>query len=109
MEVTVFFIQIFIKACVLFSPILFTFLVLIIGLGQVVGRCENWSRFEAFYWSFITAFTVGYGDIRPERIFARMLTLIISIVGIMFTGMLVSITVACATRAFNEFYPQYFS
>jgi hypothetical protein len=33
-------------------------------LGLVVGRKEGWSRFDSVYWSFITATTVGYGDIR---------------------------------------------
>lgn len=83
-------------------PLLGFFTLIIILLGQWVGRIENWSKFDAFYWSFITACTVGFGDIRPQKIFAKVLAILIAFIGIMYTGMIVSITVTATTETFKK-------
>ena len=83
-------------------PLFMMFCVLVIILGQIVGRMEGWTRFDALYWSFITAFTVGYGDIRPTLKPAKVLSIIIALLGILFTGLLVAMTVNAATIAFNK-------
>jgi voltage-gated potassium channel len=44
------------------------------------------------YWSFITALTIGYGDIRPDKKSTRILSVIIGMLGIMFTGIIVAAT-----------------
>ena len=46
-------------------------------LGQLVGKREGWSRFDSFYWSFITATTVGYGDVRPTKTVPRIFAMVI--------------------------------
>lgn len=83
-------------------PLFMMFCVLVMILGQIVGRMEGWTRFDALYWSFITAFTVGYGDIRPTLKPAKVLSIIIALLGILFTGLLVAMTVNAATIAFNK-------
>jgi voltage-gated potassium channel len=71
-------------------------------LGQLVGKIENWGKFDTLYWSFITALTVGYGDIRPLKKRSKALAVIIALLGIMFTGVFVAITVESASRALNK-------
>jgi len=49
--------------------------------GLVAGRKEGWSRFDSVYWSFITATTVGYGDIRPVKRASKISAVVIALLG----------------------------
>jgi len=100
-EFTLSFLELFLRGVELIFPILLFFISLIVVLGQVVGRIEGWSRFDSFYWSFITAMTVGYGDIRPVKRSAKAVSLVIALLGVMFTGVIVALTVTTATDAFR--------
>ena len=81
------------------SPLLLSLAMAVTVLGQVVGKKEGWLPFESFYWSFITATTVGYGDIRPTKRASRILAILIALVGLTFTGILVAVAVHSATIA----------
>ena len=105
MEFTLLFLELFLKALRLGFPLLLFFFLLITLLGQWVGKLEGWSRFDAFYWSFITALTVGYGDFRPSCRKSKTLALVTATVGIMFSGVFVAVTVASATEAFHRYMP----
>jgi hypothetical protein len=80
-------------------PLLLTLAAAIILLGQVVGKTEGWSRFDSFYWSFITATTVGYGDIRPVKRGSKLVALLIAVLGLLLTGFLIALAVRAATVA----------
>ena len=70
-------------------------------LGLIVGHIEAWRKFDAIYWAFITALTVGYGDIRPMKKKSRLLSIIIGCLGLMLGGIIVALTVEAASRSFN--------
>ena len=78
----------FIKCFLLFlplvAPIILFLVALVIILGQWVSYIEKWKKFDGLYWSFITATTVGYGDIRPLKKLSRVLAVIIAIIGLIF-------------------------
>ena len=81
------------------SPLLLSLAAAITLLGQIAGKYEGWSRFDSFYWSFITATTVGYGDIRPRQRGPRLTAIIIALLGLTFTGILIAVAVRAATLA----------
>ena len=82
-------------------PLTLTLLAVITVLGQVVGPKEGWSRFESFYWAFITATTVGYGDLRPLRRGSRIVAVLIAFLGLMLTGIVIAVAVHAATLALD--------
>jgi len=75
---------------------------IIILLGQVVCKAEKWGRFDALYWSLITATTVGYGDIRPIKKTSKILSILIACTGLMLAGIIVSITLTSTNMAFEK-------
>jgi len=106
MEFTFLYLQYFVERLVLAGPILGMQTLLIGFLGLVVGRLESWSRFDAVYWAFVTASTVGYGDFRPLRRFSKILSILIALVGVIFTGIIVALAINAATLSFKEIHLQ---
>ena len=102
MEFTFAFLHLCLLGIYLLTPPLVFLLALIIILGQVAGKIEGWERPNALYWSFITALTIGYGDIRPTKKSTKLLSILIGLTGIIFTGILVAITVTAATKSLSN-------
>jgi len=99
MDFTIDYLLLFFMALKLAAPLLVFSVVLIMLLGLIVGRRESWGRFDSIYWAFITATTVGYGDIRPIEPLSRALSILIALVGMTFTGILVALAIYAATTA----------
>ena len=53
-----------------------------LALGLLTGFVERWSVGDAVYFTFITGFTIGYGDLVPRQTLARVLA-----IGIGFSGL----------------------
>ncbi len=102
MEITFRFVRIFFYGLELASPLLLSLALLITLLGQIVGFRESWSRFDSLYWAFITATTVGYGDIRPVARLSKILSVLIALTGIIFTGIIVALAINAATITFSN-------
>jgi voltage-gated potassium channel len=81
------------------APVLLTLAAVITILGQLVGRKEGWPPFDSFYWSFVTATTVGYGDFRPVGRGSRIIAILIALLGLTLTGILIAIAVHAGSFA----------
>ncbi len=101
MDFTLKFLDIFFKGLYLAGPLLLFFVCVIVVLGQIVGKIEKWRKFDAFYWSFVTATTVGYGDLRPEGKGAKCLSIIIAFTGLIFTGIIIAIALESVSLTFS--------
>ena len=82
-----------------FSPLLLFLTATIMLLGYVAGKWEGWSRTDSFYWAFVTATTVGYGDFHPIRRRSRIMAIVIAVLGLLATGIIVALGVNAATKA----------
>lgn len=102
MDFVLTFLKTFFTIFYLTLPLLLFIMLVITFLGQIVGRIESWKKFDALYWSFITATTVGYGDIRPLTRTSKVLSVFIALTGIVFTGIVVAVAVQSVTYAFTE-------
>jgi Ion channel len=70
-------------------PVLSAIIVIQLALGLLTGFVEGWSVGDAVYFTFITGFTIGYGDLVPRHTLARALA-----IGIGFSGLLITAVIA---------------
>ncbi|GAB6149741.1 potassium channel family protein [Clostridium novyi] len=75
-----------------------TIIVVIIGAYSITF-VEKMEFKDALWWSFVTATTVGYGDISPKTGLGRIIAVILTIIGISFISML---TGTIATYCLNK-------
>ncbi len=78
-------------------PILSGILSAIIGLGLLAGILEGWSLGESFYFAFISGLTIGYGDLAPTTLAARMIAVMIGLCGVLLTALVAAIAVRALT------------
>ena len=71
---------------------------IILGIAVVIRHLEKMPLGESLYFSFITGLTIGYGDIVVKTPLARLLAVLLGLIGIIFTG----IMVAAALRAVEK-------
>ena len=79
-------------------PILSALVALIVGLGLVAGLIEGWSVQDSIYFAFVSGLTIGYGDLAPKTLPARIVAVIIGICGVM----LAALVAAVAVKAFES-------
>ncbi len=102
MDITLTFIELFVLGLISFSPLILTLAVVVVVFSLVVRRLEGWDVFDALYWSMITATTVGYGDIRPTKRWSKLLSVMIAFIGLVFTGIVVSLAVHAASTSLSK-------
>jgi voltage-gated potassium channel len=93
MEFTLWFIHTFFWMLVLASPLLVFLGLLVFLFGLRVNKIEGWNLglVGTFYYSFITATTIGYGDFCPKKKLSRVLAIVIGFIGLVLTGIVVAI------------------
>jgi|GEM_PF-1034877 voltage-gated potassium channel len=82
---------------------LYLMLLSLIMIGAaVIAATEKVSFGKAVYFAFITGLTVGYGDIVPTTAPGRVVSVLMGLIGILFTGMVVATAVEATRHAWEE-------
>jgi voltage-gated potassium channel len=97
MGMTIDFLNYFFRIIFFISPIIVALAASIIIMGLFVGKIEKWSRFDSLYYTFITATTIGYGDMRPTKKICKILAVFIGLQGLILTGIIVASAVTSIT------------
>ena len=97
------------KFLTVFGGMLWAGLPLFLGLGVIIaivaiaaGRREGWSNADSLYYGFITATTVGYGDMTPATGLGKVYAIILAMIGLVFTGIMVALAVEAAGTVFDQ-------
>jgi len=93
MKTSLRFLKIFFISLGYLAPIWLTLVAIIFGLGVVIAHVENLPPGDGIYFAWVTAFTVGYGDIVPGGPLSRMCALAVALTGMIFTGVWVAVAV----------------
>ena len=78
-------------------PVLSGLVVIVVGVGILVGWMEGWGLWKGIYFAFITALTIGYGDLAPTRHLTQALAVMLGFTGVTMTALLAGL----AVRAFR--------
>ena len=75
----------------------------LIVLGAfVISLTEARPFGEALYFAFITGLTVGYGDIVATSAVGQVISVLLGLVGLLFTGLIVAMAVRALQQAWTD-------
>ena len=73
-----------------FKYVVFATVMTIITGGVLIHYAEGMAYGDGIWWAFVTATTVGYGDISPDTTYGRLIAMALMLVGIGLIGSLTS-------------------
>ena len=83
----------------------FTALILLIVAGAgLIAYTEQLPFGEALYFAFVTGLTIGYGDIVATTAVGRIISVLLGVTGILFTGLVVAVAVHSVQMALKDVY-----
>ena len=82
--------------------VLLALLCLLVAFALIIAVAEDLPMADSFYFTFITALTVGFGDITPETGIGRVISVLSGIVGVIFAGLIVAASVRALHDAADE-------
>jgi len=70
--------------------VLVALLAAVVCLGILMSIVEKIDFWNAQYLSFITALTIGYGDLTPNTLFGKVISILLGVIGMVFTGIVIA-------------------
>jgi Ion channel len=84
------------------APLFAGLMSIIATLAIMVGWIEGWSIGDSLYFGFITATTVGYGDLHPTSGIGKFVAVLLALVGLILTGIIVGLAVEAASFTYEQ-------
>jgi Ion channel len=78
-------------------PIVIALITIMVSLGCATALVERWSLFEGVYFAFVSGLTIGYGDLAPKTMLARVFAVTIGFAGILLTATIAAVGVQALT------------
>ncbi|MDZ7614099.1 MAG: ion channel [Flavobacteriaceae bacterium] len=100
------FIRVFVDLLAVTFPIWGSLVILVSVLGVLFALLEELSIFRGIYHAFITAMTIGYGDITPNTSLGMIISLAIGVIGMVATGIIVALAFQAVKIAFESVYQE---
>jgi hypothetical protein len=75
---------------------------LVVISAAVISQIEDIPVGEALYFSFITGLTIGYGDIVVNTPFARLVAVLLGLIGMITSGIMVAASIRAVERSLEE-------
>jgi len=70
--------------------------------GFAIAAIEKIPFGDAVYFAFITGLTVGYGDVVAHTGVGRFISVLLGLIGIIFTGLVVAAATRAVQKAWHE-------
>ena len=82
--------------------VLLTLVLILLAFALITAEVDNVSLPDALYLTFITALTVGYGDIVPTTGVTRVISVLTGFIGVVFVGLVVAVSTRALELAVEE-------
>ena len=82
--------------------VLLSLVLIMLAFAIVTAQVDDIPLTDAIYLVFITALTVGYGDITPSSGVTQTIGVLCGLVGVIFVGLLVAVSVRALELAVEE-------
>lgn len=82
--------------------VLVALIVMLLIAATVLAHADGLSFFDALYLTFITALTVGFGDIAPASGIARIVSVLTGVIGVILMGLIVAVSTRALELAVAE-------
>ena len=82
--------------------IILALLAFVVVGAAAVTLVEKMPFADALYFAFVTALTIGYGDIVMHTPLGRLISLLIGLVGILFSGLIVAVLVHAVRESIEK-------
>ena len=82
--------------------VILALIALVVVGDAAVTLVEKMPFADTLYFAFVTALTIGYGDIVMHTPLGRLIALLIGLIGILFTGLMVAVLVHAIRESMKE-------
>ena len=82
--------------------VLLTLLLVLLAFALITAKVDDIALTEALYLVFITALTVGFGDVTPNSGAVRFISVLTGFVGVIFVGLIVAVSIRALELAVEE-------